>query len=212
MGKVIILQEYKNEKLENATRLQTDDGKEFVLYPPDLWNVELQSKAVETEDPEDICKLILNGQENFDSFIESGGSPLMLIMIFGELEKYGDLLEADFFQYYNLDIAQMGLPGMSYDRVIRLIGQLPNESRYNLKKMQGLDYEWTIEQYMMAQVIDSLSAIIWQNANANTKPGKQTKKPTPIQRPMDISKPKRPALNSKEMLEALNKQKERLGL
>lgn len=84
MGKVIVLQEYKNEKLENATRIQTDDGKEFILYPPQLWDTDLQSKAVATEDPEDICRLILNGQDNLDSFLTSGGSTLMLIMIFGE--------------------------------------------------------------------------------------------------------------------------------
>lgn len=107
----------------------------------------------------------------------------------------------------------MGLPGLSYDRVIRLIGQLPNESRYLKKKMQGLDYEWTTEQYMLAQIIDSLAAIIWQNANANTKPGKQSRKPKPLQRPSDLVKPNnKPSFNSKEMLEALKSQKNRLGI
>lgn len=84
MGKVIVLQEYKNEKLENATRVQVDDGRELVLYPPQLWDTELQKKAVETEDPEDISRLILNGQENLDIFTNGGGSTLTLIMIFGE--------------------------------------------------------------------------------------------------------------------------------
>jgi len=84
MGKVIILQEYKNEKLENATRLQTDDGKEFIIYPPDLWDADLQKKAVETEAHEDIAALILNGVDNVDSYLQSGGTLLMLIMIFGE--------------------------------------------------------------------------------------------------------------------------------
>lgn len=86
------------------------------------------------------------------------------------------------------------------------------ESRYARKKMQGLDYEWTTEQYMLAMVVDQLAAIIWQNANANTKPGKQTKKPTPIQRPRDLVKSNKPSLNSDEMLNALIAQRERLGI
>lgn len=84
MGKVIILQEYKNEKLENATSIQTDDGKQYTIYPPELWDMELQKKATETEDHEDIARLILNGQENLDNYLQSGGTLLTLIMIFGE--------------------------------------------------------------------------------------------------------------------------------
>lgn len=78
--------------------------------------------------------------------------------------------------------------------------------------MQGLDYEWTTDQYMFALIVDQLAAIIWQNQNANTKPSKQSKKPTPLSRPSDLGKSKKPSLNSREMLNALREQKTRLRI
>ena len=86
------------------------------------------------------------------------------------------------------------------------------ESRFIRKKAQNLEYDWTLDQYMLAVIIDQLAGIIWQNGNANVKQGKQTKKPQPIPRPSDLLKPKKPSLNSREMLEALKEQKERLKI
>jgi hypothetical protein len=57
---------------------------EYVIYPPDLWDPELQKIAAETETQENIAALLLNGKDNVDSFINSGGSILTLIVIFGE--------------------------------------------------------------------------------------------------------------------------------
>lgn len=89
---------------------------------------------------------------------------------------------------------------------------MPIESRYIKKQAGSLTYDWSTEQHMLAIIIDLLQGIIWQNGNANAPRGKQTPKPKPIPRPSDIAKIKKPSLNSREMLEALKEQKERLKI
>lgn len=115
-------------------------------------------------------------------------------------------MEADFFEYYGLDITQMGSQGLSFARVERLMLRLPHGSRLMLSLLEK-PVKWTMENEQLASIYDALTLRLWQAANEGKKKHQWSKQPDPFPRPSDIGKEKQDKADlSKKLLE----QRERL--
>lgn len=67
-----------------------------------------------------------------------------------------DELEADFHQYYNLDIA-----GIDRDKAARLMFQLPETSRVKLKVQPANTWGWS--EMLLNKISYQLDLLAWQN-------------------------------------------------
>jgi hypothetical protein len=75
---------------------------------------------------------------------------------------------------------------LSYDRVYRLIGQLPDISRTK-KKALDIDGVWNTE-HLLAFLIDAINVNTWVAANHGVPPSKQSKPLDRFYRPGDSPK------------------------
>jgi hypothetical protein len=85
--------------------------------------------------------------------------------------QHFDELEADFQQYYNLDIT-----AVRPARAARLMFQLPTRSRLFRKLEPANNWDWP--EVLQNKIAYMLEVIAWQNANQGVKKSKQTKPPT----------------------------------
>ena len=85
--------------------------------------------------------------------------------------KYPDQLEADFQQYYGLDIAKV-----DKERASRLACQLPRQSRVLIAMDQA--NLWSNSDIELIQIANGIETIKWQLANQGRKKGR-TSPPKP---------------------------------
>lgn len=87
--------------------------------------------------------------------------------------QHFDELEADFQQYYNLDVATV-MPA----RAARLMYLLPKTCR--LFTVINPAVQWGWREVLANRANYLLEVLIWQNANEGVKKHKQTAKPPPF--------------------------------
>lgn len=87
--------------------------------------------------------------------------------------QHFDALEADFQQYYNLDVAYV-----KPARAARLLFQLPNTSRVFLAIEPSNQWGWS--EVLLNKIEYALQVLQWQNTNEGVKKSKQTERPTPF--------------------------------
>lgn len=81
-----------------------------------------------------------------------------------------EIIEADFQQYYNIDVASLG-----FQRYARLLANLPLESRFVQKYSPFKDWNWDKEvQSRILQILEIISCNI---INMHRKKGKKPLKP-----------------------------------
>lgn len=81
-----------------------------------------------------------------------------------------EILEADFQQYYSLDISSLG-----FRRYARLLLNLPLESRFVQKYIPGKDWGWDKE--VQSRILMELDLISCQLSNMFRKKGTKPRKP-----------------------------------
>lgn len=85
--------------------------------------------------------------------------------------QHFDELEADFQQYYNLDIADV-----KPARAARLFTQLPSNARVFVALKPANQWGWA--EVLLNKIDYILEILAWQNANEGKKVSQQTEKPT----------------------------------
>lgn len=86
----------------------------------------------------------------------AGGSGRLAELI----DEHGELIQADFFQFYGLHLRKLLVDGggMSPREILSLINSLPPDSRYVAQCRGGLEFwGWTITQYQLAQIVDAVN-------------------------------------------------------
>lgn len=89
---------------------------------------------------------------------------------------HGPALEADFQQFYGVDLL-----ACTPRKVWVLFNALPSESR--VVREMAPEAEWGNTEYLLASVIDAIQQNTWVLASAHSKPGQGPKEPRPIARP-----------------------------
>ncbi len=100
-----------------------------------------------------------------------------MIGLVSMLSKHGDAIEADFQQYYGLDIAAIAQEGR-FKRLLRLLRHLPPESRIAALQADSAVAtgelpdvaSWGRTDQLLAQVHDQLAIANWQRAGGKKKP------------------------------------------
>ncbi|MFB9661601.1 hypothetical protein ACFQS3_02665 [Glycomyces mayteni] len=92
------------------------------------------------------------------------------------LHAYGDDIEADFHEYYRLDIADVYTGALSPAKAFRLMLRLPAASRF-IRAVAGPKAEWNASEYILAGILDTLANANWQRG------GGKGRRPKPIPRP-----------------------------
>lgn len=87
-----------------------------------------------------------------------------------------EIIEADFQQYYNLDVG-----AIKFRRYARLLVNLPPESRFITKYSPFRDWNWDRE--MQAQILYAIDSFAVLYANAHRKKGTQKAKPPKLMQP-----------------------------
>lgn len=82
-----------------------------------------------------------------------------------------EIIEADFQQYYNLDVSRLG-----FRRYARLLLNLPVDSRFISDKVDSKDWNWDKE--VQSRILYTLDAISCQISNMNRKKGTKPRKPS----------------------------------
>ena len=108
-----------------------------------------------------------------------------------------DLVEADFQQYYGLDVEEV-----DFWRYTRLLFQLPAESRFI--RAHNPIKDWTWDKEIQSQILHRLDVISCQLANMFRKKGKKPAKPGKQLQPEYVAK-------AKEQLQEEKKAKTRLS-
>ncbi len=104
---------------------------------------------------------------------------------------YADPLEADLARYYGTDLRDLWRGGLTYRRIGVLVRYLPADSalvaaladtvtEQELPRVGG-QRRWTVDQHLLAAVVDGVAAVQWTVAQTHTK--RQLRPPTPLQRP-----------------------------
>lgn len=127
------------------------------------------------------------------------------------IKQYPNELEADFFQFYNLDIAEIGTPHLSYLRVGRLLIALPPESRI-MRKLTEQPIAWTPQLELLASIIDAIQQNTWVNVAKEVKPSQRAKPPKRYPRPEDIKNIKEGKKATNDLHRKLLEQRERLSI
>jgi hypothetical protein len=112
------------------------------------------------------------------------------------LEKYGDEIEADFQQYYGLDLLDFYRGDLKPAKTYRLVCALPVESRF-ARKVGGPRADWQTDQYLLADIRDQLAAANWQRGGGKGPKPKPTPRPGQQSRTTHYGKTKR---TNKEIL------------
>lgn len=92
------------------------------------------------------------------------------------LSEYGIELEADFHEYYRLDLLGMYTGKLSPAKVYRLAMALPQKSRF-VRAAAGPQADWDSNEHLLAAILDTLQNANWQRG------GGKGKRPKPIPRP-----------------------------
>lgn len=90
-----------------------------------------------------------------------------------------EIVEADFQQYYNLDIASLG-----FRRFARLLVNLPPESRYVCKYSPFKDWNWDRE--VQSQILHMLDVLAVMYVNSHKKKGSAPLKAPPLSQPQYV--------------------------
>lgn len=106
-------------------------------------------------------------------------------------------LEADFREYYNIDIRLLFVPGSGINirLVCDLMEMLPDQSRF-MKHIR--DDALSIEEHLLLNIQEAVTQVAYQaSITAAAQAGKeysklQRKAPKPVDRPTVIPKPKEP--------------------
>lgn len=88
-----------------------------------------------------------------------------------------DELEADFQQFYGLDLERLGAD-FSVSHASVLAAQLPSESRCMMREVPEL--EWSPEMYMLSAIEHGVRVLAWVQANQGKR---RTAFPKPIEPP-----------------------------
>ncbi|WP_139652775.1 DUF5361 domain-containing protein [Raoultibacter phocaeensis] len=93
------------------------------------------------------------------------------------LDEYPVHVRADMQQYYGLNIERMGID-YSMRHAADLIAMLPSKSR----TFRAIDarYEWDMNEYLLAEAVDSLHMMVWANSKDAQK---NRNRPKPLPRP-----------------------------
>lgn len=94
-----------------------------------------------------------------------------------------EIIEADFQQYYNLDIASLG-----FQRYARLLSNLPIESRFVQKYLPSKDWDWDKE--VQSRILQMLDIISCHLVNMRRKKGTKAIKPSEQFQPDYVKKAK----------------------
>lgn len=104
-----------------------------------------------------------------------------------------EIVEADFQQYYNLDVSQMG-----FRRYARLLINLPPESRFIQKYSPFKDWNWDKE--VQAQILHAIDVFATMYANSHRKKGSSTIKPPELIQPEYVVLAKQQAKKDKKAM------------
>lgn len=99
---------------------------------------------------------------------------------------------------------------MSFERIVNLANQLPEQSRTKIK-IFGFKPLSQIEHLLM-DVLDFEAFAVWQRANTGVAKGKQSPRPKPFPRPGQHLIDQKKTDNARSMRQRLLEQKERLGI
>lgn len=102
-----------------------------------------------------------------------------------------EIIEADFQQYYNLDVSRLG-----FRRYARLLLQLPQESRTVHKYSPFKDWNWDRE--IQSQILHAVNTLTVMFANANRKKGVQPIKVGEQPQPDYVKKAKKETKENKK--------------
>lgn len=92
------------------------------------------------------------------------------------LEEYGIEIEADFHEFYRLDLLDLYRGIHSPAKVYRLLFALPTESRFYRVVTNGRT-EWSTTEHLLAAAVDTLQNANWQRG------GGKGSRPKPLERP-----------------------------
>lgn len=101
-----------------------------------------------------------------------------------------EIIEADFQQYYSLDIATL-----KFRRYARLLINLPIESRFVQKYLPSKDWDWDKE--VQSRILQMLDIISCHLANMHRKKGTKAIKPSEQFQPDYVKDAKKMAKESK---------------
>ena len=101
-----------------------------------------------------------------------------------------EIIEADFQQYYNLDIASL-----KFRRYARLLVNLPIESRFVQKYLPSKDWDWDKE--VQSRILQTLDIISCHLANMHRKKGTKAIKPSEQFQPDYVKEAKNMAKENK---------------
>lgn len=101
-----------------------------------------------------------------------------------------EIIEADFQQYYNLDIASL-----KFRRYARLLVNLPMESRFVQKYLPSKDWDWDKE--VQSRILQMLDIISCHLVNMHRKKGTKAIKPSEQFQPDYVKDAKKMAKESK---------------
>ena len=102
-----------------------------------------------------------------------------------------EIIEADFQQYYNLDVSKIG-----FQRYARLLLNLPMESRFIQTKSPFKDWNWDRE--IQTQILHILDVLAVQYANAHRKKGSKALKIPELIQPDYVKKAKQEQKENKK--------------
>lgn len=102
-----------------------------------------------------------------------------------------EIIEADFQQYYNLDVSQLG-----FRRYARLLINLPPESRFMQRYSPFKDWSWDKE--VQVQILHSIDVLSAMYANSHRKKGAKPLKPPELIQPEYVAKAKKQAKEDKK--------------
>lgn len=111
-----------------------------------------------------------------------------------------EIIEADFQQFYNLDVSTLG-----FRRYARLLVNLPEDSRMVKKYSPFKDWNWDKE--MQSQILRAVDNMTTVYINSNRKKGSKKLKP-PEQVQPDYVKEAKKKLGEERKIKAREKQKE----
>lgn len=99
-----------------------------------------------------------------------GNRPGGSVALAAELDDHGEVLIADFRQYYGLSLGAIYDGSLSVAEALVLIEQLPMESRYVAAKRGGAEFVgWDEGRYIQALQVNLMKNLIWLITRVNSK-------------------------------------------
>jgi len=108
-----------------------------------------------------------------------------ILAIWRTLQANGDAIEADLQRFYGIRLAQVGTKELTWRHLGVLIEHLPSNSATRRVAL-GDDYEWTLQNQLLAALVDGMAISIWQRGG-----DKKAKRPKQIPRPGVVDKDER---------------------